>query len=83
MKTDEGVDLVGNLYDPQFLQKIKKLQINTIFIYLAKESRLKLSEIFYNINPEGGYLLISNSHIFPAAPDPREEYYRDSAMEMY
>lgn len=88
MKTDEGVDLIGNLYDPQFLHKIKKLKIKTIFcnnilMYLDEESRRKLAEIFYNIIPEGGYLLISNSHIFPAAPDPKEEYYRDGAMDMY
>lgn len=88
MKADEGVDLVGNLYDPRFLQKIKNLKVKTIFcnnilMYLDGDSRRKLSEIFYTIIPEGGYLLISNSHIFPAAPDPKEEYYREGAMEMY
>lgn len=88
MKTDDGVDLVGNLYDPQFLQKIKKLKIKTIFcnnilMYLNDESRRNLAEIFYSIVPKGGYLLISNSHVFPSAPDPQEEYYRDGATKMY
>lgn len=88
MKADQGVDLVGNLYDPVFLQKIKQLKIKTVFcnnilMYLDQGSRQKLAEIFYAIIPEGGYLVISNSCIFPSAPDPKEEYYRAEALEMY
>lgn len=88
MKAAAGVDLVGNLYDPEFLNKIKELKIKTVFcnntlMYLNSERRRDLADIFYNLIHAGGYLMVSNSHIFPAAPDPKEEYYRADAQEMY
>lgn len=88
MKQAEGVDLVGNLYDSNFLEKIKKIKVKTVFcnnilMYLEKEQRENLADIFYEILDSGSYLLISNSYMFPAAPDPKEAYYRNNAEEMY
>jgi len=87
-KKAEGVDIVGNLYDEEFFRKLKSYRpglilCNNTLMYLNKPLREKLAEIFYEILTEGGYLIITNSFIFPPSPDPVEEYYRKAPLEIY
>lgn len=88
MKAAAGVDLVGDLYDDQFLEKVKQLRIksilcNNLLMYLDSSLRNKLAQIFFELLPADGFLIVTNSHIFPAAPDPKEAYYRADPEEMY
>lgn len=88
MKEDEGVDLAGNLYDKNFQEKLKTYKAklilcNNLLMYLEKDLREELSQILYDILEKDGYLIVTNSYIFPPAHDPVEAYYRDSSKEMY
>ena len=83
MKAADGVDIVGDLYDRNFLEEIKTLKVkcilfNNVLMYLDKKQRKKLSEILNEILEKDGYLIVTNSHVFPPAPDPVESYYRAS-----
>ena len=88
MKEDEGIDMVGDLYDEQFRNKIKNLKpklilCNNILMYLNNKTRKELADILYEILDTNGYLIITNSHVFPPAHDPVESYYRASPKKMY
>ena len=88
MKEDEGIDLVGDLSDENFRNEVKKLKpklilCNNTLMYLNSKTRKELSEILFDILEKNGYLIITNSHVFPPSPDPVEEYYRASPNQMY
>lgn len=88
MKQDVGVDLVGDLYDDNFVEKLKELKpktilCNNILMYLEKDLREKMANLFYEILPDNGYLIVSNSHTFFSVPDPVEAFYRDDYKKMY
>lgn len=88
MKEAEGVDIVGNLYDKAFLESIKKRKfktvlINNLLMYLGKKERQQLSQILEDILEKDGYIIVTNSHVFPPAHDPVESYYRASPEKMY
>ena len=88
MKSVEGVDLVGDLYDAEFLEKIKKIKVkcilfNNVLMYIDDDQRRKLSEILYDILEKDGYLIVTNSFVFPPAPDPVESYYRPNPLSLF
>lgn len=88
MKASEGVDLVGDLYDSDFLEEIKKYKVkcilfNNVLMYIDEIQRKKLCKILYEILEKDGYLIVTNSYIFPPAPDPVESYYRPNPSKLY
>lgn len=88
MKKDKGIDMVGDLYDEDFRNTIKKLNpklilCNNLLMYLNAKTRKELSNILYEILDTDGYLIVTNSYVFPPAHDPVESYYRASPEKMY
>lgn len=88
MKGDDGIDLVGDLSDENFRRLVKELKpklilCNNILMYLNKNTRKELSKILFEILTENGYLIITNSLVFPPSPDPVEAYYRATPEKMY
>ena len=88
MKEDEGIDLVGDLSDENFRRLVKNLKpklilCNNILMYLNKNTRKELSKILFEILDENGYLIITNSLVFPPSPDPVEAYHRATPEKMY
>lgn len=88
MKKADGVDVVGDLYDEFFLQELKKykfkvIMFNNVLMYLEEKQRKRISQILENILEKDGYLIITNSLIFPPAHDPVEAYYRANPQDMY
>lgn len=88
MKSADGVDLVGDLYDSVFLDEIKKYKVkcilfNNVLMYIDQEQRKKLCKVLYEILEKDGYLIVTNSFIFPPAPDPVESYYRPNPTKLY
>ncbi|WP_300675620.1 hypothetical protein [Soonwooa sp.] len=87
MKAAEGVDIVGNLYDKDFLEELKKykfksIMINNLLMYLEREQREELSLIIDEILEKDGFLIVTNSHTFPPAHDPVESFYRPAPDKM-
>ncbi len=88
MKEAEGVDMVGNLLDANFREKLKSLKsplifFNGILLHLDKKTREEMAKILYDILPSGGYLIVSSSLIFPAVHDPVDSFYREKATKMH
>lgn len=88
MKKEEGVDLVGDLYDEKFRENLKNMNpklilCNNLLMYLDAKTRKKTAEILHEILAPGGYLIFTNSYIFPPAHDPIESYYRAAPQKMY
>ncbi|MFT3918496.1 hypothetical protein [Cloacibacterium sp.] len=88
MKRDDGIDLVGDLSDENFRRLVKELKpklilCNNILMYLNKNTRKELSKILFEILAENGYLIITNSLVFPPSPDPVEAYYRATPEKIY
>lgn len=88
MKQADGVDIVGDLYDSNFVESLKKYRFKLIFcsnilMYIEEKQRKHLAKIIDEILEPGGYAIITNSHTFPPAPDPVEAYYRDSPEKIH
>lgn len=88
MKQAEGVDIVGDLYDHNFLQELKKykfkaIMINNLLMYLEKKQREDICLIINEILEKDGFLIVTNSHTFPPAHDPVESYYRASPEQIH
>ena len=52
-------------------------------MYTKKNTRKKLSNTLYEVLDKNGYLIITNSLVFPPSPDPVEAYYRATPEKMY
>jgi len=88
MKAAEGVDLVGNLHDQAFLEEIKQYKVKTILLnnvlmYLEDKERQALCHSLDEILEKNGYIIVTNSHVFPPAHDPVESYYRASPENIH
>lgn len=86
-KNAEGVDIVGDLSDPAFLEKVKGMECKTIFcnnllMHLDEKDRLNLVEVFDKILPSGGLIYLSTSFSFPYTPDPYDSYYRPDPLDL-
>lgn len=82
MKKEEGVDIIGDINDPNFVsllknKKFKLIFCNNILMYLEDDKRVHLAKIMLDILEDKGYILLSNSYIYPPSPDPVEAYYRE------
>ena len=80
-KNAEGVDIIGDLSDPDFLEQVKQLKCRTIFcnnllMHLEEQDRLNLVNVISEILPSKGLLYLSTSFNFPYTPDPYDSYYR-------
>jgi len=88
LKNAEGIDLAGDLFDPKFRQKLKDLRpkvilCNNLLMYLDFKTRKELAKILQQILGENGWLIITNSHVFPPAHDARDYFYRASPEKIH
>ena len=88
LKNAEGIDLAGDLFDPKFRQKLKDLRpkvilCNNLLMYLDFKTRKELAKILQQILGENGWLIITNSHVFPPAHDPKDYFYRATPKKIH
>jgi len=85
LKKDEGVDIAGDLCNPEFLKKITKLNLKSIVCSNLLEhldNRKEFCEIISSILPEGGYLFVTVPYEYPYHPDPIDTMFRPSIDEL-
>jgi len=85
IKSGNGVDLVGDLSDPDFQNKLKNYNFNLIICanllehVINKEEVCELLERIVDIN---GYILLTVPHKYPYHPDPIDTKFRPSPAEL-
>ncbi len=81
----EGVDLVGNLTNPTFIEKLKSLQFDCILCSNLLEHIVERDVVIntlQEITPINGYALITVPYVYPYHLDPIDTMYRPSVQEL-
>jgi SAM-dependent methyltransferase len=86
-KSADGVDLVGDLHDPEFVDRLSRLEADVVFcnnllMHLERADRERLVAAVDRILKPGGLLYLSTSTRFPYTPDPYDSYYRPDDREL-
>jgi len=86
MKAAAGVDIVGDLSNPAFLQEVSNMRFKSVFCSNLLEhvtSRESICSMLLAIVPSGGYLCISAPHSYPYHPDPTDTGFRPDIAELH
>src|SRR6266700_833050 len=62
IKAAEGVDIVGDLFDPAFLDRIARMQVKSILVSNLFEhvtNRQDIADVLLKIVPPAGYIIVS------------------------
>lgn len=86
-KASDGVDLVGDLDDAQFVDRLCQLTADIIFCnnlltHLRNADRERLIAAVDQILKSGGLLYLSASSRFPYITDPYDSYYRPDDRQL-
>jgi hypothetical protein len=86
IKHAPGVDIVGNLFDPAFLDRIATMQIHAVMISNLLEhitNRQEICDVVMKILPPGGYLFVTGPRDYPYHSDPIDTMFRPTIAEMH
>jgi len=86
VKSAPGVDIVGDLLDPQFLKQIAKLRIRSVLISNLLEhvtNRAKICDVITGIVPAHGCIFVSGPHQYPYHADPIDTMFRPTIGEVH
>lgn len=85
VKQAPGVDIVGNLIDPNFLRRLSKMKFKSVFCTNLLEhvvNKEEIGRILVSIIPAGGYLFVSCPFKYPRHPDPIDTMFRPGIQEL-
>ena len=86
MKKDEGVDVVGDVFDPAFQEQCRQFQLRTVLCCNILEHMLESAAGFANVVsqlvPANGYLVVSVPHSYPFHADPIDTLFRPAPDEV-
>lgn len=85
LKKDPGVDLVGDITDPEFRQRIAAFDARAILCTNLLEHVPDVPAMcgaLAQICPAGGLLCLSVPHAFPFHPDPIDNGFRPSLVQL-
>lgn len=87
IKEHEGVDLVGDVTDPNFMEKLKEIGFKSVICsnlleHVPKKSRKEICDSLMELIPKEGYFFISGPYKFPYHPDPIDTMFRPNIEEM-
>jgi hypothetical protein len=86
IKPAPGVDIVGDLLDPAFLQQIAQMHIRSAMISNLFEHvtiRQEICDVVLKVLPVGGYLFISGPRDYPYHADPIDTLFRPDIHEIH
>jgi hypothetical protein len=86
-KQADGVDVVGELNDPEFLDRLSEFEAEHVFcngllMHLDKEDRERLIPAMDKMLNKGGALYLSTSTRYPYTADPYDSYYRPDDRDL-
>jgi len=86
IKEAEGVDIVGDLFDPAFLERIAQMKVKSILVSNLFEhvtNRQDIANVLLKIVPPGGYIIVSGPQAYPFHGDPIDTMFRPTFEEMH
>jgi len=86
LKQAPGVDIVGDLLDPAFLNKVVAFQARAIMISNLLEhviNRQEICDVVMKIIPPSGYIFVTGPHDYPYHPDPIDTMFRPTIDEIH
>lgn len=86
VKQAPGVDIVGDLLDPAFLDRIAAMHIRSIMISNLLEhvtNREEICNAALNVLPPGGYLFVTGPLDYPYHSDPIDTMFRPTIAEAH
>jgi hypothetical protein len=86
IKDAPGVDMLGDLLSPAFLDKLVGMEIRSIMISNVLEhvtDRRLICDALLKVLPPGGYLFVTGPHNYPFHADPIDTMFRPSIPEMH
>lgn len=81
-----GVDMVGDLCDPAFLEKLKASRFRSVMLSNILEHVSNPEDVAaaaLEVVPSGGYLIISGPHCYPYHPEPIDTMFRPTVQEAH
>jgi hypothetical protein len=85
IKSVPGVDIVGDLGNPIFLDELSNMRFKSVFCSNMLEHvvhREAVCAALVSIIPFGGYLFVSVPYSYPYHPDPIDSGFRPSVAEL-
>jgi len=85
LKNDVGVDLIGDLSDRAFLEKLSTMKIKSVLCSNLLEHLLNKEELCENISsiiPIDGYLFVTVPYEFPFHRDPIDTMFRPNIDQL-
>jgi SAM-dependent methyltransferase len=85
VKPAEGVDLVGDLADPNYISELSKLSVRSVMCCNLLEhvtDRTTICKAISSIVRPGGYLIATVPYKFPYHEDPIDTLYRPTVGEL-
>jgi hypothetical protein len=85
IEEDPGVDIVGDLSDPRFLEKLSKMEFKSVFCSNLLEHVRNADEIcrlLSSIIPPRGYLFVSCPFKYPFHAAPIDTMFRPNVYEL-
>jgi len=85
MKEGRGVDIVGDLLDREFLDRIAQMKVRSVILELtsARDQSAGCFRCSVEHVPPGGYIIVSGPKSFPSCPDPIDTMFRPTIEEMH
>lgn len=85
LKQDEGIDVVGDVYDPVFQDQCRQLHPRTVMccnILEHVENPAGFADIVSGLVPANGYLVVSVPRSYPFHADPIDTLFRPAPDEV-
>jgi hypothetical protein len=85
MKEDDGIDVVGDVFDPAFQERCRQFQPRTVLccnILEHVESATGFAAVVARLVPADGYLVVSVPHSYPFHADPIDTLFRPAPDEV-
>lgn len=84
-KKDEGVDIAGDIFDPDVQQRIRTVGARTLLccnMFEHVTDRQALANFCTSVVPPGGHLVLTGPFSYPIHHDPIDTYFRPTPQEM-
>jgi hypothetical protein len=85
MKSGAGVDVVGDVFDPQVREKLAATGFRSLLCSNMLEhvpDARAMGKVLLSLVPAGGYLLVTCPHRYPYHPDPIDTMFRPGVAEL-